>query len=213
MSVVQKIYRDLNTFAVDINNWEILDQGVTVLWGPSGAGKSTIINALLGLDERAEVEWKFRDIELDKLPPQKRNLGVVFQEPGLFPSMSVENNILFPVDKKKQTHWKSVFDQLTTELEIGEILKSPIHKISGGEKQRVALARALIYEPRMLLMDEPFSSLDQEVKIKSRQLLKKVSEDLQCPVLLVTHDEQDVKALASKVTQIERGQICKEEIF
>ena len=166
MSVVQKIYRDLNSFAVDINNWEILDQGVTVLWGPSGAGKSTIINALLGLDEKAEVKWSLGSVELDKLPPQKRNLGVVFQEPGLFPSMSVENNILFPVDKKKQSHWKVLFDQLTTELEIGEILKSPIHKISGGEKQRVALARALIYGPRMLLMDEPFSSLDQEVKIK-----------------------------------------------
>ncbi len=211
MSVVQKIYRELDTFSINIHQWEILDQGITVLWGPSGSGKSTIINALLGLDEKAQVGWTMQGIDMHKLPPEKRRLGVVFQEPGLFPSMSVANNILFPVNKKDQPYWQKIYEELVEELRLTEILKSPIHKISGGEKQRVAIARALIYEPRMLLMDEPFSALDTEVRDSSRNLMKKISQKLNCPVLLVTHDRSDVDVLAQKVTYLKRGQIEKEE--
>lgn len=209
MSVVKKFFRDLGEFAIDIQDWEILDQGITVLWGPSGAGKSTILNGLLGLDPRAEVEWMWQQKNLAAQTPTKRNLGVVFQDLGLFPHMSAEENILFPVHRKRHPHWQQDFQWLVEVMELSALLKSPVHKLSGGEKQRIALVRSLIYRPQMLLLDEPFSSLDERLRTKARGMVQKASEHFKCPVLLVTHDRQDVQALAQRVCQIEKGKILQ----
>ncbi len=211
MSVVEKFHRDFDEFSIEIKNWVLLDQGITVLWGPSGSGKTTILHGLLGLDPQAQVQWNFKGENLGIKSPAERNLGVVFQDFCLFPHMSVEKNILFPVDTKKHQYWKQDFDFLVQTLELEMILKSSVEKISGGEKQRVALARALIYRPQMLLLDEPFSALDESLRSRSRTLLKKVCLELQCPALLITHDREDLIELAHKVTHLEKGKIIKEE--
>ena len=211
MSVVKRLYRNFDSFIVDIKDWEILDQGVTALWGASGAGKSTVISILLGLDEEAELDWQWGEEQLNQLIPPKRNLGVVFQKPGLFPHMTVRDNIMFPVQPKLHSHWEQDFEFLVSHLNIEKLLNSPCSQLSGGEAQRVALARSLIYRPRLLILDEPFSSLDIELRNKSRDLLKELNQRLNCPVLLVTHDPQDVEVLANKISYIEMGKITKEE--
>lgn len=210
MSVVEKFYRDLTSFHIDIKDWEILDQGVTVLWGPSGAGKSTILNGLLGFDPDAHISWSFKGKDLSSLPPGQRSLGAVFQESSLFPHMTAEKNILFPVNPKKHSQWKNDFDKLVEKLQIKSILKSPVSQLSGGEKQRVEIARAMIYRPQILLLDEPFSSLDEQVRKLVRKMIKEVCREFDCPILLVTHDREDVYDLATKVTELEQGQIIKE---
>ncbi len=212
MSVVEKFHRNFEEFSIDIKDWVLLDQGMTVLWGPSGAGKTSILNGLLGLDPKAQVRWIFKGVDLGSQPPAQKNLGVVFQDFCLFPHMSVEKNILFPVNPKIHQHWKQDFEFLVESLEIKSLLKSSVQKISGGEKQRVALARALIYRPQMLLLDEPFSALDESLRAKARKMLKEVCGKIGCPALLITHDREDVKDLAHKVTYIEQGKIIKDEL-
>lgn len=211
MSIVEKFYREFNDlFCIDIHNWELLDDGVTVLWGPSGAGKSSILQGLLGLDSQAQVIWKWKGEEISQQAPNRRNLGVVFQDPALFTHMTVKENILFPVDPKKHPHWQEDFQYLVETLEIERILQSPSHHLSGGERQRAAIARSLIYRPRLLLLDEPFSQLDETIRHKVRGMVKSIRERLRFPVLLVTHDRADVNDLGTKVTQIDRGRIIKE---
>jgi ABC-type sugar transport system ATPase subunit len=210
MSVVEKLYLNLSDFLIDIKDWEILDEGFTVLWGPSGSGKTTVINGLLGFDESIKVSWKFKGIDLSLKTPQERNIGVVFQEAGLFPHMTAQNNILFPVNKKKHIHWQEDFKFLVESLKISHRLNFPLEQLSGGEKQRVAIARALIYRPQILLLDEPFSSLDENMKGEAREMLKLICHRMNCPALLVTHDRFDVIELASKVSEIKEGRIVRE---
>ena len=207
MSMVEKLFCDFGEFTLDIQHWEIPDQGITVLWGASGAGKSTVLNSLMGLERKAQLRWLWGGEDLGAWPVAKRGLGVVFQDLGLFPHLTAQQNILFPVDKKRHLEWEKDFQWLSQTLELAPHLKAPIHRLSGGEKQRVALARALIYRPRMLLLDEPFSSLDADLRHQARQMVAQVAERLQIPVLLVTHDREDVKTLAHRVCQMEKGRI------
>jgi ABC-type Fe3+/spermidine/putrescine transport system ATPase subunit len=210
MSVVKKLFRKLNHFEIDIKDWQIPDQGITVLWGPSGSGKTTVVNSLIGLDSQAQVSWFFKDQDLAQVPTSQRGLSVVFQDLGLFPHMTARENILFPVVKKKHPHWQKDFDFLVTSLELEACLKQKTPSLSGGEQQRVALARALIYRPQMLFLDEAFSSLDESLRQQARQVLKKLITELQCPVLLITHDRQDVLELADRVCEIEKGRLVRE---
>ncbi len=209
MSVVKSLSRKYDDFQIQIENLELLDHGFTVFWGPSGAGKSSVLRILLGLDQDAHLQWIWEGQDLGKYAPQDRNLGVVFQDLGLFPNLTVQDNILFPVNKKKHINWQKDYNWLVEALELGGRQKSSVHQLSGGEKQRVALARALIYRPKMLLLDEPFSSLDEDLREKSQKLLKQVSAHLDCPVLLVTHDRQDVENLADRVCQMQNGRVVQ----
>jgi ABC-type Fe3+/spermidine/putrescine transport system ATPase subunit len=207
MSLVETFYRDLGHFKIQISNWEILDQGVTLLWGPSGAGKSTIVKGLVGLDPLAQVVWNFQGKDIASLPLGQRGISVVFQDLYLFPHMTVAENILFPVSKRLHQNWQSDYEYLVQSFQLAPILKSPSAQISGGEAQRVALARSLIIRPKQLILDEPLSSLSIDLKVQIRKIIKQVCIEIDCPILLVSHDPADKRELADKVTHIDRGQI------
>lgn len=209
MSLVENLRREYDGFKIEIPRWEILDKGVTVLWGPSGSGKTSIFRVLLGLEECPGMKWDFQGENLACLKPPERRLGVVFQSLDLFPHMTAEENILFAARARKidsQKVSKKIRD-FKSQLQMESFFERKASVLSGGEKQRVALARALIGEPRLLLLDEPFSALDQELREESRRLLKTVVDVEGIPTLLVTHDQRDVEVLANKVTKITSGHL------
>lgn len=209
MSLVKNLIRKYDDFLIEIPEWEILDEGVTVLMGPSGSGKTSVFRILLGLEECPGLVWDFKGIDLAQLKTPERRLGVVFQTLDLFPHMSARENILFAAKARKisETKVKIRMTQLIEELQMEKFIHRKADVLSGGEKQRVAIARAIMGEPRLLLLDEPFSALDQELREESRKLLKTVIATEKIPTLLVTHDPRDVEVLANKVTKISEGRL------
>lgn len=209
MSFVENLIHIQGDFKIEIPKWEILDQGVTILKGPSGSGKTTIFRILLGLETCRTLKWTFNDLDLAQLPIPEKRLGVVFQTLDLFPHLSARENILFAARARKLSDEKTKLrvNELSQSLRLENFIDKPAKVLSGGECQRVAIARAIIGEPRILLLDEPFSALDRELKNESRSLIKKVIHDEKIPTLLVTHDPEDVKVMADKVTSLQNGQI------
>lgn len=209
MSRVENLVRDYGDFRLDIPLWEIADVGITALWGPSGSGKTSVFRTLIGLEESPTLKWIFRGEDLAKLPVPARRLGVVFQTLELFPHLSAGDNIRFAARARKRIASESQTDlmRLAEELQITSILDRNVQVLSGGERQRVALARALIGEPRILLLDEPFSSLDADLRGDARLLLKRVVGQHQIPTVIITHDRDDLSALADHVTKISGGRL------
>lgn len=210
-------------FTVDITNWEILARGTTALWGPSGSGKSSVLRLLLGLDEADEIEWLVKGsgsgdtFNLGQVPVPARRLGIVFQHGELFGHMTALENIKFAADAAIKTRGlapdraRANIDRFIAQLRLDAVIHRPAKLLSGGERQRVALARALIGEPRLLLLDEPFSSLDAENREEARTLVRSVLNETGIPAILVTHDPSDLVGLHGKISRIENGRIVSEK--
>lgn len=209
MSQIKGISLRQDDFSLKIPEMEIDDRGVTALVGPSGSGKSTLIRVLLGLEPLGEWSWIFGGEDISKLPVEKRNFGVVFQTLELFPHMTALENVLFPLRCRGTVDDSALnrVNELMEHLEISSCASRRPGKLSGGEKQRVALARALSFKPRFLFLDEPFSSLDEEVREKSRQLVDEILKEQNVPALLVSHDKRDIDHLASKIYRIKNGRL------
>jgi len=211
VSVIQNLSRDYGDFQINIPHWEISDKGITVLWGPSGAGKTSVFRLLIGLDDSPSLSWTFQGVDLAQLPIPEKKLGVVFQSLDLFPHMTAQQNIFFAADARKipKEQKQKHFTELTETLQLNHCLKRNVQKISGGEAQRVALARALIGQPRLLLLDEPFTALDPETRHEARQFVKKAVDQQKIPTLLISHDHEDVKQLADACVHIKNGKLIK----
>lgn len=207
MSLVKDLKHQVGQFKIDIPNWEWSDQGITALLGPSGCGKTTLFRILLGLEPTASYSWLFQQKEMRYLSPKQRQFAVVFQSYDLFPHMNALENIHFAM-KVRQLPIESRRLQLVIEkLKMKDFLDQSVVNLSGGEKQRVALARALVSEPRMLFLDEPFSALDADLRIESRQLVKDIIHELQIPTMLITHDLADVEAISDRHFKMKDGKI------
>lgn len=211
VSLVENLFRDYGNFKLHIPRWEIPDEGVAVLWGPSGSGKTSIFRHLIGLESAPQMKWTFRGEDLAQLKAPQRRLGVVFQSLELFPHMTAEENIRFAAKSRglspEQTRQK--ISRMMDTLQLGSCRGTLAGVLSGGEKQRVAIARALVGSPRILLLDEPFSALDQGLRGESRQLIKKVIHEEKIPAVLVTHDQEDVDVLADQVWHLENGRFVE----
>ena len=185
--------------------------GVTLLFGPSGAGKSTVINAAAGLlrpDEcRIEVDGKLLgDISAGIwLPPERRHVGLVFQDSRLFPHMSVATNLRFGLRRAKEGPIR--FDEVVDLLGIGALMARRPHTLSGGERQRVAIGRALLAQPHLLLMDEPLASLDTARKAEIMPYLTQLKTALRLPILYVTHALDEAARLADSMVLINAGRV------
>jgi ABC-type sulfate/molybdate transport systems ATPase subunit len=209
MSQVEALKAEYDDFKIDIPKWEILDQGVTALWGPSGAGKTSVLRLLIGLDRPTSMRWIFQGEDLALLASPKRRIGVVFQNYELFPHMTAQENILFAAEARQipKERAKKNIDEFVQTLQLQSCLDRKAGVLSGGEKQRVALARALIGEPRVLMLDEAFSALDESLRAEARLLVKNLIDAKKIPTILITHDQQDLKVLAQKVSEIENGRL------
>ncbi len=196
--------------------------GVTVIFGPSGAGKTTILECVAGLtapdsgvitlaDEAgATSETLFDSTCHADLSPQQRRIGYVFQQLALFPHMSAAENIAFGIrgnGAQKETLVRDVLER----FRIAQVAGHRPGEISGGERQRVALARALVTRPRILLLDEPFSALDDALKLEIIADLKKWLSRFSAPVLFVTHDRSEAAALGERMLLLNEGQILRSD--
>ncbi len=190
-----------------------------VLMGPTGAGKTVLLEAIAGLVPVSRGKIFIQENEVTGLAPEKRGIGIVYQDHALFPHLTVQENITYGLHFHRidSAESESRFRHLIKTLNISHILKRfPIH-LSGGEKQRVALARALIVEPEVLLLDEPLTGLDPNLREEVRYALKQLHQSSRVTFFMVTHDFADALFLAERVAVINQGRIeqsgTKKDVF
>ena len=200
-------YSETNQVIQNIN-LEIEKSDRVAILGPSGCGKSTLLRLIAGL-EKPNLGQIFIDgtvVSTEKFiePPEKRKIGLVVQEKALFPHLSVYDNIGFGI--KKNIDKKTITNDLLELLKIDSLKNKYPHEISGGEQQRVALARSLAPNPKLLMLDEPFSALDKDLKGVLYEEISQVFLERGSTILLVTHDSQEAEIMTKKQMKMEKGQ-------
>ncbi len=184
---------------------------LATILGSSGCGKTTLLRTIAGLTVQKSGDIFIADRCVNKLPPQSRNAVIVFQDLRLFPHLSVEKNIAFaPELRKKTKEWQRMKVQELLELvQLAGFEKRRIQELSGGQLQRVALARALACEPSLLLLDEPFSGLDENLREEMALLLRRLQKNCRITTLLVTHDPSEALRLSDKLVLMDGGRILQ----
>jgi len=177
--------------------------------GPSGCGKTTTLLLIAGIYRPTTGEIYFGDRRVDLLPPRERDVGMVFQSYALYPHLTVFENIAFPLRLKGMPH--SLIQErvasVASLLGITEILSRRPGQISGGQQQRTAIARALVKEPRVLLLDEPLSNLDAQIRLQARSEIRRLHQELGITTILVTHDQAEALAMADRVAVFRDGRL------
>ena len=183
------------------------------IFGQSGSGKSTLVGLLAGLGKPEEGEivldgdCLFSSRRGINLPPQRRRIAIVFQQPFLFPHLNVESNLLYGFRRSLPEHRTIDFPTLVSVLELDGLLQRGVNNLSGGEKQRVALGRAILANPRLLLMDEPLSALDDSLKFQIIQYLRSASEQFRIPYLFISHSLLEIRLMTDQVLAVAGGRI------
>jgi molybdate/tungstate transport system ATP-binding protein len=210
MLKIEGLSKNYKDFRLDDINLEVKPGEYFMLLGKSGSGKSLLLQILSGLVAPDSGKIFLQGSDITQRDIQKRNIGLLFQDYAIFPHLDVFENIAYPlrIKKLKKDEIKKRVEQLTVDLEIPHLIKRGVCNLSGGEKQRVALARTLALEPKILLLDEPLSSLDVQLKREIRHLLRKINQKGQT-IIHVTHDHEEALLLAQKVAVINLGQIVQ----
>lgn len=189
-----------------------LTSGVTGLFGPSGAGKSTLLHCIAGLvrPDQGRIVLNenvlYDSLSHRHLTPRERQIGLVFQDHLLFPHLTVEKNLAYG-QKGPRRERREHLCEVAELLEITPLLKRNVTMLSGGEKQRVALGRAILARPKLLLLDEPFTGLDQRLKQQLIPYLKSLYEKIHIPMILVSHDPETMMDLVEEMIFIENGKL------
>lgn len=197
--------------AVDHLNLEIEDGDLVCLLGPSGCGKSTTLSIIAGLEQATEGSIYFDEENVGGLEAEERDIGMVFQDYALYPHMTVQENIAFPL---KMQGWKKKdriekVKEAAKMLQIEEYLKRKPGKLSGGQQQRVTIARAIVKNPKILLLDEPLSNLDARLRIELRDEIRRVQKQLGITTIFVTHDQEEALSISDKILLMEKGKISQ----
>jgi multiple sugar transport system ATP-binding protein len=197
------------TIVVDNLSLEIGDGELVVLLGPSGCGKTTTLRMLAGLEDAASGNILIDSARVNDLPPQRRDVAMVFQSYALYPHMTVAENIGYPLRVRKldRDQIQQQVEQTAAMLEIEKLLARKPRELSGGERQRVALARAMVRHPRAFLMDEPLSNLDARLRLQMRGELKHLQHELATTTVYVTHDQAEAMTLGHRVAVMKQGRL------
>lgn len=199
--------------AVEKMNLEIPHGKLIGLLGPSGCGKSTTLNLISGLEIPTDGKIFFGDDDVTSLPPEKRGVGLVFQNYALYPHLTVLQNILFPLQnlkgKEKLTKEQMIekANSAAKLVQIEELMERKPSELSGGQQQRVAIARALVKMPKVLLLDEPLSNLDARLRLQTREEIKRIQEKTGITTVFVTHDQDEAMSISDLIVVMKEGVI------
>ena len=190
---------------------EIEDGEFISLLGASGCGKTTLLKSIAGLTEIESGDIRMEDKSLFKVAPEERGTIIVFQDLRLFPHMTVEKNIMFPMELRKipKDIQKQKVKQLLEDVQLSGYERRKIRELSGGQKQRVALARALAADPKILLLDEPFSGLDEKLRMEMGSLVRRLHEEWKITTILVTHDKREALQMSDRIALMNEGDILQ----
>jgi multiple sugar transport system ATP-binding protein len=194
-----RVLRDLNL--------EISEGEFTVLVGPSGCGKSTLLNLVAGLDTIDQGRIRIRGVEMNHVPPARRNIAMVFQSYALYPHLNVRRNMSFALEMqgKPRAERDAAVARVAAQLQLTDLLDRKPVKLSGGQRQRVAIGRALVRNPDVFLFDEPLSNLDAKLRVEMRTLIKRLHQELGTTTLYVTHDQVEAMSLADRIAVMHQG--------
>ena len=199
------------TRAVDDVCLKIAEGELFFLLGPSGCGKTTCLRIIAGFYQPDAGQLMFGDRVMNGVPPHKRNTGMVFQNYALWPHMTVSENIAYGLILRrvdKATRAKRVAEALEM-VQMSEYADRPVNKLSGGQQQRIALARALVIEPDVLLLDEPLSNLDAQLRLEMRHEIKQIHSRTGTTAVYVTHDQAEALSLADRMAIMKDGEIVQ----
>ncbi|PVE25640.1 polyamine ABC transporter ATP-binding protein [Microvirga sp. KLBC 81] len=199
-------FRALDNVSLDISPGEF----VSIL-GPSGSGKTTFLGILGGFVQPSSGAIFLGDEDITFSPPHKREIGIVFQNYALFPHMSVGENVAFPLRARRipKAEWPDKVRDALAMVELQGFEKRRISELSGGQRQRVALARAIIFEPRLILMDEPLSALDKQLRESMQIELRHLHRKLGSTIIYVTHDQREALTMSDRVAVMNKGKIVQ----
>ena len=202
---VSKSYGEIRV--LDDVSIEVEEGSFVVLLGPSGCGKSTLLHAVAGLHPIDSGRILVGDRDVTALPARQRDVAMVFQSYALYPTMSVAENIAFPLKMRKigKTAVRSEVDKIARLLQIEPLLKRRPRELSGGQRQRVAIGRALVRDPKLFLFDEPLSNLDAALRTDLRAEIKRLHQSIRRTMVYVTHDQIEAMTLATKIVILSKG--------
>lgn len=201
-----------STVAVNDFSVTLPDGHLICLLGPSGCGKSTILNMLCGITKVTTGHIYFDNDEVTNLPPDQRNIGMVFQNYALYPHLTVLENIAFPLEIKKIPKKERLerAEEIAKLVHVDMLLKRYPGELSGGQQQRVAIARALIKNPKLLLMDEPLSNLDARLRLEMREEIRRIQVETGVTTIFVTHDQEEAMAISDSIILMKDGKLVQE---
>ncbi len=190
-------YDDDNKYVFEKVNLTFEEGKIYALTGPSGRGKTTLLRTIVGLQKltagKIEIDDEVVDGDKINVHPNKRGIGLVFQDYSLFPHLNVYKNIMYGTKNKE------LVEELIETMELEHIRNSAVYNLSGGQQQRVAIARTIASMPKAVLLDEPFSNLDKEIKEQIKDLIRKLNKKYKMTFVIVSHNEQDYGDLADEV--------------
>lgn len=203
---IQKTY-DGDRLVVKNLNLDIQEGEFLTLLGPSGSGKTTSLMMLAGFETPAQGEILLKDAPLHSLPPHQRGIGMVFQNYALFPHMTVAENLAFPLSIRRmnKSDIKEKVDRVLDRVKLTALADRYPAQMSGGQQQRVALTRALVFEPKLVLMDEPLGALDKQLREHMQLKIKALHESLDLTVVYVTHDQSEAMTMSNRVAVFNDG--------
>ena len=197
--------------AVNDVTFEIPDGELIGLLGPSGCGKSTVLNLLCGLQKPTAGRILFGDDDVTELPAEQRGVGMVFQNYALYPHLTVQQNITFPLenlkgaDKLTRAEMVEKAEKAAALVQIDGLMDRKPGELSGGQQQRVAIARALVKMPRILLMDEPLSNLDARLRLQTREEIRRIQRETGITTVFVTHDQEEAMSISDRIVVMQSG--------
>ena len=204
-----KIYGSVR--ALDDVSLDVAPQEFVSLLGPSGSGKTTLLGILGGFIQPSAGSVHFGGRDVTFTPPHKRDIGIVFQNYALFPHMSVGENVAFPLRARRlpKADWAAKVRDALAMVDLAGYEERGIGQLSGGQRQRVALARAMIFEPRLILMDEPLSALDKQLRETMQIELRQLHKRLGATIIYVTHDQREALTMSDRVAILKDGKLVQ----